>query len=85
MSARAMKSHTYRISRCVVRHGERLQRPVESVKVPKFEMGFCCILQDAKRRHQPGDEAWATTFVMVDVAAQNLMCVALSTQFDENA
>ena len=32
-------------------------------------MDFCYLLQDPKRRHQPGDQAWATTIVMVDVAA----------------
>ena len=33
-----------------------LQRPVESVKVPEFEMDFCYLLQDPKRRHEPGCE-----------------------------
>ena len=32
-----------------------LQRPVESVKVPGFEMDFCYLLQDPKLRHEPGD------------------------------
>ena len=59
----------------------RLQRPVESVKVPEFEMDFGYLLQDPKRRHQPGDEAWATTLVMVDVGAQNPLCAAISTMF----
>ena len=35
-----------------------------------------------QRRH-PGDQAWTTTLVMVDVAAQNPMCAALSTKSDE--
>ena len=38
-----------------------------------------------KRRHQPGDQAWATTLVMVDVAAQNPLSAAISTKSDENA
>ena len=57
---------------CVMERGRakpHLQRPVESVKVPEFEMDFCYLLQDPKRRHQPGDQAWATTLVMVDVVA----------------
>ena len=62
-----------------------LQRPVESVKVPQFDMDFCYLLQDPKRKHQPGDQAWATTLLMVDVAAQNPLCGALSTKSDENA
>ena len=62
-----------------------LQRPVESVKIPEFEMDFCYLLQDPKRRHEPGDQAWATTLVMVDVAAQNPLCAAISSKFDENA
>ena len=37
------------------------------------------------QRHQPGDQAWATTLVMFDVAAQNPMCAALSTKSDETA
>ena len=57
----------------------------ESVKVPEFEMDFCYLLQDTKQRHQLGDQAWPTTLVMVDVAAQNPMCAALSTKSDENA
>ena len=48
-------------------------------------MDFCCLLQDPKRRHEPGDQAWATTLVMVDVAAQNPLCAAISTKSDENA
>ena len=75
-------------ARCVVGKGRaksHIQRPVESVKVPKFEMDFCYLLQDPKRRHQPGDQAWAMTLVMVDVAAQNPVCAALSTQSDQNA
>ena len=85
-----MKSHTYRINRGVRgawgkgRAKPHLQRPVESVKVLEFEMDFCYILQDPKRRHQPGDQAWATTLVMVEVAAQNPLCAALSTKSDEN-
>ena len=43
------------------------------------------LLQDPKRRHEPGDQAWATTPVMVDVAAQNPLCAAFSTTSDENA
>ena len=62
-----------------------LQRPVESVKVPEVEMDFWYLLQDPKRRHQLGDPAWATTLVMVDVAAQNPLCAALTTKSDENA
>ena len=64
---------------------KHLQRPVESVKVPEFEMDFCYLLQDTKRRHEPGDQAWATTLVMVDVAAQNPLCAAISTKSDESA
>ena len=73
---------------CVMRKGRakpHLQKPVESVKVPEFAMGFCFLLQDPKQRHQPGDQAWATTFVMVDVAAWNPKCAALSTKSDEHA
>ena len=62
-----------------------LQRQVESVKVLEFEMDFCCLLQHPKQRHQPGDQTWATTLVMVDVAAQNPMCAALLTKSDENS
>ena len=62
-----------------------LQRPVESVKVPEFEMDFCYLLQDPKRRHHPGDQAWATTLEMIDVAAQNPLCAAVSTKSDESA
>ena len=62
-----------------------LQRPVESVKFLEFEMDFCYLLQDPKRRHQPGDQAWANTLVMVDVVAQNPLCAAISTKSDENA
>ena len=62
-----------------------LHRAVESVEVLEFEMDFCYLLQDTKRRHQPGDQAWATTLVMVDVAAQNPLCAALSTKYDEKA
>ena len=65
----AMKSHICRINRGV--------RQVESVKVPEFVMDFCYLLQD--------DQAWATTLVMVDVAAQNPLCAAISTKSDENA
>ena len=60
------------------------QRPVESVKVPEFEMDFCYLLQDPKRRHQPGDQALATTLVMMDVA-ENPLCAAISTESDEHA
>ena len=109
MSEHAMKPHTYLITVvCVVLMGKgrakpHLQRPVESVKVREFEMDFCNLLQDPKRRHepgpaaistksvdpkrrhQPGDQVWATTLVMVDVAAQNPSCAAISTKYDENA
>ena len=57
-----------------------LQRPLESVKIPEFEMDFCYLLQDSKRRHELGDQAWATTLVMVDVAAQNPLCAAISSK-----
>ena len=73
---------------CVMEKGRakpHLQRPVESVKVPEFVMDFCYLFQDPKRRHEPGDQAWATTLVMVDVAAQNPLCAAISTKSDENA
>ena len=73
---------------CVMEKGRakpHLQRLVESVKVPEFEMNFCYLLQGPKQRHQPGDQAWTTTLVMVDVAIQNPMCAALSTKSDENA
>ena len=73
---------------CLMEKGRaipHLQRLVESVKVPEFEMKFCYLLQDPKQRHQPGDQAWTTTLVMVDVAIQNPMCAALSTKSDENA
>ena len=73
---------------CVMWKGRaksQMQRPVESVKVLEFEMDFCYLLQDPKKRHQLGDQAWATTLVIVDVAAQSPMCVALSTKSDENA
>ena len=62
-----------------------LQRPVESVKVLDFEMDFCFLLQDPKRRREPGDQAWATTLVMVDVAAQNPLCATISTTSGGNA
>ena len=62
-----------------------LQRPVENVKVPQFDMDFCYLLQDPKRKHQPGDQVWATTLLMVDVAAQNPLCRALSTMSGEDA
>ena len=48
-------------------------------------MDFCHLLQDPQQRRRPGDQAWATNLVMVDVAAQNPMCAALSTKSDENA
>ena len=73
---------------CVMERGRakpQLQRPVESVKVPEFEMDFCYLLQDSKRRHQPGDQARDTTLVMVDVAAQKPLCAAISTKSDDNA
>ena len=73
---------------CVMAKGRakpHLQRPVESVKVPEFEMEFFYPLQDPKQSNHPGYQAWPTTFVMVDVAAQNPMCSAMSTKSDENA
>ena len=85
-SEHAVKSHTNRINLGV--HGAskpQLERPVESVKVPEFEVDFCFLLQDPKRRHQPGGQVWATTLVLVDVTAQNPMSGALSTKSDENA
>ena len=48
-------------------------------------MDFCYLLQDPKRRHQLGDQAWATTLVMVDVVAQTTLCSALSTKSGETA
>ena len=69
---------------CMVGHGER-SRPVESVKILECGMDFCYLLQETKRRFEPGDQAWATTPVMVDAAAQNLLCAAISTTSDENA
>ena len=62
-----------------------VKRPVESAKVPEFEMDFCYFAQDPKRRLQPGDRAWATTLVMVDVAAKSPLCAAISTKSYENA
>ena len=38
---------------CVMERGRakpHLQRPVESVKIPEFEMDFCHLLQDPKQR-----------------------------------
>ena len=87
-----MKSQTYRITRGV--RGASWEKAVRShicsgqrrsVKVPEFEMDFCYLLQDPKRRHQPGDQAWARTLVMVDAAAKNPMSAALSTKSDEKA
>ena len=75
-------------ARCVMEKGRAkpdVQRPVERVKVPEFEMDFCYLLQDSKRRHELGDQAWATTPVIVDVAAQNPLCAAISTKSCENA
>ena len=43
------------------------------------------MLQDPKRRHELGDQALATTLVMVDVAAQNPLCAAISSMSDESA
>ena len=54
-------------------------------KCIEFEMDFCCLFQDPKRRHQPGDKAWASTLVLVDVAAQNPMRATIPTKSDENA
>ena len=48
-------------------------------------MDFCYLLQDPSRRHEPCDQAWATTLVEVDVAAQNPLRAAISTKSDENA
>ena len=73
---------------CVMAKGRakpHLQLPVESVKVVEFEMDFCYLLQDPKRRQEPGDQAWAMTLVMVDVAAQNPLCAAISSKSDESA
>ena len=73
---------------CVMGKGRakpHVQRPVESVKVLEFEMDFCYLLQEPKRRHQPGDQAWATHLVKVDVAAQNPLCEATKTKSAENA
>ena len=59
---------------CVMERGRaklHLQRPVESVKVPEFEMHFCYLLQDPMKRHEPGDQARTATLARVDVAAQN--------------
>ena len=73
---------------CVMEKGRaklHLQRPVESVKIPEFEMDFCYLLQDPKRRHEPGDQAWATTLVMVDVAAKNPLCAAISSKSVESS
>ena len=47
-------------------------------------MDFCYLLQDLKRRHQPGDQAWATTLAMVVVAAKNPLCAAISTKSEES-
>ena len=66
---------------CVMGKGRakpHLHRPVENVKVPEFDMDICYLLQDPKRRHQPSDQTWATTFVLVGVAAQNPMSAALT-------
>ena len=43
------------------------------------------MLQYPKRRHEPGDQACTTTLVMVNVAAQNPLCAAISTKSDESA
>ena len=74
---------------CVVCHGKRMCETAfattsESVKVLEFDMDFCYLLQDPKCRHQPGDQAWAKTLVMVDVAAQNTMSAAVPTKSDED-
>ena len=53
--------------------------------IPEFDMDFCNLLPDPKRRHEPGDQAWAATLVMVDVAAQNPLCAAVSSKSDESA
>ena len=68
---------------CVMERGRakpHLQRPVGSEKVREFEMGFCYLLKDPRRRHQHGDQAVATTLVMVGVAAQNPISAALIGQ-----
>ena len=43
------------------------------------------MLQDPKRRREPGDQGWATTLVMVDVPAQTPLCAAISSKSDESA
>ena len=57
MNEHAMKSHTNRINRGVhgaswgkVVQNPHLQRPVESVKVPEFEMDSCHLLQDHQEK-----------------------------------
>ena len=84
MSEHGMKSHTCRINRGV--HGASWGKVVQNAAAsgkcesPRVGTDFCFLLQDPKQRHQPGDQAWTTTFVMADVAAQNPICkcVALS-------
>ena len=68
----------------MVRHGEMSCKTSLAATSGERE-DFCYLLQDPKRRHEPGDQAWATTPVMVDVAAQNPLCAAMSTKSDENA
>ena len=65
-----MKSHTSRINRGV--HGASWERS----RTTSFA-ATSGVLQDPKRRHEPGDQAWATTLVMVDVAAR-IRCVRQS-------
>ena len=48
-------------------------------------MDLCYLLQALKRPHQPGDQAWITTLVVVDVSAQIPMSSALSTKSYETA
>ena len=58
--ARNEITHIHRINRCVQGASWRgraklhMQRPVENVKIPEFEIDFCYSLQDPKRRHEPG-------------------------------
>ncbi|CAK0896486.1 unnamed protein product, partial [Prorocentrum cordatum] len=61
----------------------REQRPEETKKLPEFEMDFCNLVQDPKGRHNPGDQAWATTPALVDTAAQNPMVIAVPTKSAE--
>ena len=73
---------------CVMEKGRaqpHLQRPVESVKVPEFELDFCYLLEDLSGDITLVIKRGATTLVMVNVSAQNPLCAAVSTKTDENA